>query len=88
MSDNNQVILTTIHANDRDCVCTVCGFDGAEWYWWKNNTYEGRADEETKMPECKPHDIKINETLRELDYDYGYDDDYDDDYDYDYYDDY
>ena len=31
------------HEYDDDGCCIHCGFDGAEWYWWKTSTYEGRA---------------------------------------------
>ena len=41
------------HDFDDDCCCTKCGFDGAEWHWWKHSTYEGRAQPEAKMPRCK-----------------------------------
>lgn len=27
-------------------------FDGAEWYWWKHSTYEGRAQPEARQPLC------------------------------------
>ncbi len=43
------------HDFDEDCCCVVCGFDAAEWYWWKNNTYEGRSVD-AKMPRCKPNE--------------------------------
>ncbi len=39
------------HHFDEGCVCSRCGFDGAEWHWWKHNTYEGR-DSDAKEPEC------------------------------------
>ena len=40
------------HNFDEDCVCTDCGFDGAEWSHWKRHTYEGKASPETKQPLC------------------------------------
>ncbi len=41
------------HDFDEDAVCRKCGFDGAEWHWWKHSTYEGRAQPEAKQPPCK-----------------------------------
>lgn len=41
-----------VHQYDEDGCCIHCGFDGAEWHWWKTSTYEGRADEDAKAPEC------------------------------------
>lgn len=41
------------HDFDGDGCCVKCGFDGAEFDWWKRHTYEGRASDVT-MPECKP----------------------------------
>ena len=48
------------HEFDEDATCIHCGFDGAEWHWWKTNTYEGRAlagdecepEDRIRMPEC------------------------------------
>lgn len=40
------------HNFDDDCVCTDCGFDGAEWSHWKNYTYEGKASPNAKKPFC------------------------------------
>jgi len=40
------------HVFDEDGVCERCGFDGAEWVWWKRDTYEGRASDAV-MPPCK-----------------------------------
>lgn len=40
------------HEFDDDAFCIKCGFDGAEWYWWKHSTYEWRASD-AKMPTCK-----------------------------------
>lgn len=39
------------HQFDDDCVCTRCGFDGAEWHHWKHFTYEGKASD-AKSPPC------------------------------------
>lgn len=39
------------HEYDDDAVCIHCGFDGAEWAWWKT-TYEGKAHPEKQMPQC------------------------------------
>ena len=39
------------HQFDDDAVCVHCGFDGAEWWHWKRNTYEGKASEATQ-PLC------------------------------------
>lgn len=41
-----------MHNWDNDGVCTRCGLDGAEWHWWKHNTYEGKASD-MKMPRCE-----------------------------------
>ena len=41
------------HEWDDDGCCIHCGFDGAEWHWWKHDTYEGRAQPEMKMPRCR-----------------------------------
>jgi len=76
---------TKQHAYDIDCTCVVCGFDGAEFHWWKHHTYEGKASPDIKEPECKLHDVSINhnqssinddESNYDCDYaaDYGYDD--------------
>ena len=44
------------HVWDEDGVCEKCGFDGAEWHYWKHHTYEGKASD-IKMPVCnsEPH---------------------------------
>ena len=39
------------HEFDEDCICTKCGFDGAEWWHWKHHTYEGKASD-AKQPLC------------------------------------
>lgn len=39
------------HDYDEDGCCTKCGFDGAEWAWWKYHTYEGKASN-AQQPEC------------------------------------
>jgi hypothetical protein len=39
------------HEYDDDGVCIVCGFDGAEWHWWKKQTYEGKASNAVR-PVC------------------------------------
>lgn len=41
------------HVFDDDGVCERCGFDGAEWVWWRSDTYEGRASD-VVMPACRP----------------------------------
>ena len=41
------------HDYDDDGVCLHCGFDGAEWHWWKRSTYEGRAST-LERPLCVP----------------------------------
>jgi len=41
------------HEYDDDGCCIHCGFDGAEWHWWKTSTYEGRA---LAGEECEPGD--------------------------------
>lgn len=41
------------HEWDDDGCCIYCGFDGAEWHWWKHSTYEGRAQPEARQPICR-----------------------------------
>ena len=41
------------HDFDAEGVCALCGFDGAEWWHWRHQTYEGRAQPEAKQPPCK-----------------------------------
>ncbi len=50
--------MTTVnqHIYDEDGTCVICGFDGAEFHWWKNSTYEGKASPEVKAPICKDKD--------------------------------
>lgn len=40
------------HEWDDDATCVRCGFDGAEWHWWRYSTHEGKAMQ-TPMPWCK-----------------------------------
>lgn len=40
------------HLFDDDGTCTRCGFDGAEWAWWRT-TYEGKALPHLRMPPCR-----------------------------------
>jgi len=47
------------HDFDDDGCCTKCGFDGAEWHWWKHDTYEGRASDLT-MPKCSFNALQNN----------------------------
>lgn len=49
-------MATPAHDFDEDGVCTRCGLDGAEWVWWKRDTYEGKANPDAKMPLC----VQIN----------------------------
>lgn len=44
------------HKFDDDGVCEMCGFDGAEWHWWRFSTYEGKAMQ-TPMPPCGKDEI-------------------------------
>lgn len=53
MSDLPLTIFVKPHDYDDDGVCRVCGHDGAEWYWWKHSTYEGRASN-LREPQCVP----------------------------------
>ena len=48
------------HYFDEDAVCMDCGFDGAEWHYWKRSTYEGRASD-CKEPLCTHVGRKTNE---------------------------
>lgn len=41
------------HEYDDDGCCVHCGFDGAEWWHWKHNTYEGLARPDEKEPLCR-----------------------------------
>lgn len=50
--------VITAHEFDDDAVCIHCGFDGAEWHWWKNHTYEGRASDIKRPPICEPRRAK------------------------------
>jgi hypothetical protein len=43
------------HDFDEDAVCVHCGFDGAEWWHWKHQTYEGKASD-AKQPSCTEYD--------------------------------
>lgn len=49
------------HLFDDDGVCERCGFDGAEWVWWKRSTYEGRASD-VEMPSCKNENKQLGLT--------------------------
>jgi len=40
------------HDFDEDGCCIHCGFDGAEWHWWKHSTYEGQSRPDARMPRC------------------------------------
>jgi hypothetical protein len=40
------------HEWDDDAVCVRCGFDGAEWWHWRHNTYEGKAADGARQPLC------------------------------------
>jgi hypothetical protein len=40
------------HDFDAEGVCALCGFDGAEWHYWRYQTHEGRAKPEAKIPRC------------------------------------
>lgn len=40
------------HEWDDDGCCLHCGFDGAEYAWWKT-TYEGKARPDARMPLCR-----------------------------------
>lgn len=42
------------HEWDDDACCIHCGFDGAEWHWWRHHTYEGKSQPEARMPPCEP----------------------------------
>ncbi len=54
MKDASRAVETRVqrHEWDEDACCIHCGFDGAEWWHWKRNTYEGRANTEAKPPLC------------------------------------
>lgn len=53
----------TAHTFDSDGICTRCGFDGAEWHWWRHDTYEGRASG-AQMPPCEvPRVVTMDEWL-------------------------
>jgi hypothetical protein len=40
---SDPVAIIEGHQLDDDACCIVCGFDAAEWYWWRYSTDEGRA---------------------------------------------
>jgi uncharacterized metal-binding protein len=46
------------HITNFDGCCRICGLDRSEFYWWKNNTYEGKASDVVE-PVCK--EIPISE---------------------------
>ena len=48
---NGKRYLNNWHEWDEDGCCIHCGFDGAEYLWWRRDTYEGRAMA-TEMPKC------------------------------------
>ena len=50
--------LNNGHEWDDDGCCVHCGFDGAEYWWWRRDTYEGRAMA-TEMPKCKVPNAEI-----------------------------
>lgn len=53
MADGNESQGRNLrHDYDDDAVCRRCGHDGAEWWHWKNNTWEGRASD-AKEPSCR-----------------------------------
>jgi len=70
------------HEWNEDAVCRHCGFDGAEFWHWKHNTYEGRASDMTQ-PECtvwredttSPTTPQSDDGDRDEDYDDNYDED-------------
>jgi len=45
-------LLRYRHELDDDGCCIYCGFDGAEWHWWRYHTYEGQAMQ-TPAPPCQ-----------------------------------
>ena len=49
-----------LHKYDEDAVCKVCGFDGAEWHYWRFNTYEGQALK-TPAPPCDEAQTPLQE---------------------------
>ena len=49
----NPAVAENQHEYDEDGCCVKCGFDGAEWHWWRYHTYEGKAHPEAKPPLCK-----------------------------------
>lgn len=51
--------LNNGHEWDDDGCCVHCGFDGAEYWWWRRDTYEGRAMA-TEMPKCKVPNVLLN----------------------------
>jgi hypothetical protein len=51
MASDLALVFGYAHRLDEDGVCTRCGFDGAEWHFWKHHTYEGRASD-AKSPPC------------------------------------
>lgn len=61
------------HHFDSDCVCHLCGFDGAEWDHWKKHTYEGKAQPDIKEPICPNSNLDATEYDRP-DYEYDPDD--------------
>jgi hypothetical protein len=54
------------HVLDRDCTCVLCGFDAAEFSWWKRSTYEGRASDATE-PLCTVEHDENNPPVTDCD---------------------
>ena len=51
------------HLFNSDGVCVKCGFDGADWRWWKHSTYEGRASH-AKQPMCEQREATFEEAAQ------------------------
>ena len=54
MSDVKYVVE---HEYDDDGVCIHCGFDDAEFVWWRT-TYEGKAMPHVQRPQCIERKVK------------------------------
>lgn len=52
MTPTQQPPGPALHEWDDDGCCVHCGYDGAEYVWWRRHTYEGLALK-TPMPPCR-----------------------------------
>lgn len=51
MAEPDEKVIEQPHQFDGEAICLRCGFDGAEWSYWKNFTHEGQASD-ARQPTC------------------------------------